>query len=247
MRKLLGLTFLLWANLLFSQNYGDYYQSAEGLKDDALKTALNTIIKGHTEFNYTSGSTDTWDILKETDKDPANTDNVILLYSGSSVNAAQEYNNGNGWTREHVWAKSRGDFGTEVGPGTDAHNLRPEDNGVNGARGNRSFDNCVSCQDVLYNGEATGSYIDASAFTFEPRDEVKGDVARMIFYMATRYEGENGEPDLTVIDYLPTDNNTQDPVHAKLSALLEWNEADPVDDFERNRNEVIYFLLPNSG
>ncbi|WKK83413.1 endonuclease (plasmid) [Marivirga arenosa] len=31
---------------------------------------------------------------------------------------------------------------------------------------------------------------------WEPRDKVKGDVARILFYMATRYEGTNGEPDL---------------------------------------------------
>ena len=30
----------------------------------------------------------------------------------------------------------------------------------------------------------------------------------MVFYMATRYEGTNGEPDLELIDYLPVDNNT---------------------------------------
>ena len=61
----------------------------------------------------------------------------------------------------------------------------------------------------------------------------------MIFYMATRYEGENGEPDLVVIDTIPTDKFTTEPVHAKLDALLDWHISDPVDDFERNRNEVV--------
>jgi len=35
----------------------------------------------------------------------------------------------------------------------------------------------------------TGSKINDNEWTFEPRDEVKGDVASMIFYMAVRYEG----------------------------------------------------------
>ncbi len=215
-----------------------YYDTAEGKTGIALKAALYQIIKDHTEFSYTSSATDVWDILKETDRDPDNADNVILLYSGLSVNAAQEYNNGNGWTREHVWAKSRGDFGTDLGAGTDVHHLRPENDATNSARNNRWFD--YSDIPHYYNGNPTGNYYSDENWTWEPRDAVKGDVARMIFYMATRYEGENGEPDLEVIDYLPADNNTKDPIHAKLSALLEWHVFDPVDDWERNRNDIIY-------
>ncbi|MBN1650821.1 MAG: endonuclease [Bacteroidales bacterium] len=240
MRKFIGLLLLLWSSILFGQtSYGDYYQNAEGLKDEALKTALYHIIKGQTEYPYTASSTDVWDMLKQTDKDPNNSANVILLYSGTSVNAAQEYNNGNGWTREHVWAKSRGDFGTEMGPGTDAHHLRPEDNEVNTIRNNRSFDNCNSCEQVIDNGVWTGSYIDKNEWTFEPRDAVKGDVARMIFYMATRYEGENGEPDLQMTESLPSASD-QSPFHGRLSTLIQWNREDPVDDWERNRNDIIY-------
>ena len=39
------------------------------------------------------------------------------------MDAAGEYNNGDGWNREHVWAKSRGDFGTSQGAGTDCHHF----------------------------------------------------------------------------------------------------------------------------
>ena len=53
-------------------------------------------------YPYTSTATDVWDILKETDKDPLNPANVILLYTGWSVNAAQEYNSGAGWTKSIV-------------------------------------------------------------------------------------------------------------------------------------------------
>ncbi len=234
----LGLILGLITTMVQAQVPSGYYTPANGLSGESLKTALYHIIKGHTQFPYTSASTDVWDILKETDRDPANSANVILLYSGLSVNAAQEYNNGNGWTREHVWAKSRGDFGTETGTGTDVHNLRPENDPINTARNNRWFAECSDM--VYYNGVPTGSYTSSSAWIWKPRDAVKGDVARMIFYMATRYEGENGELDLEVIDYIPTDNYTTAPIHAKLQDLLLWHYQDPVDNFERNRNEVIY-------
>ncbi len=227
----------------YSQIPSGYYNSAGDLTGDQLKTALYNIIKNHTEFPYSSSGTDVWDILKETDKDTSNSSNVILLYSGWSVNAAQEFNNENGWNREHVWAKSRGDFGTSPGPGTDVHHLRPCDITVNAERANRWFDNC----DIPYydGGVNTGSFTSNTSWVWQPRSEIKGDVARMIFYMAVRYEGENGEPNLQLIDYLPADDYTNDPVHAKLSTLLDWHLEDQVDDFERNRNEVAYGYQKN--
>jgi endonuclease I len=226
---------------LSAQPPSGYYSSAEGVSGDALKTALYQIIKGHTEYPYTSSSPDVWDILKDSDKDPDNPDNVLLFYTGWSVNAAQEYNNGSGWNREHVWAKSRGDFGTSLGAGTDTHHLRPCDISVNSARNNRWFDHAD--QPYLDNGVETGCYTSSTSWVWQPRDQVKGDVARMIFYMATRYEGENGEPDLVVIDSIPADNYTNDPVHAKLSSLLEWHQDDPVDDNHRgsSNDELLEF------
>ncbi len=228
----------------YSQIPEGYYNSAEGLSGEDLKAALHNIIDDHTTYSYTSSSTDVWDILKESDRDPNNSTNVILFYTGWSVNAAQEYNNGSGWSREHVWAKSRGDFGTDRGAGTDCHHLRPADISVNSARSNRWFNYCN--EEYYDGGIATGCYTSSSDWFWQPRDEVKGDVARMIFYMATRYEGDvAGEPDLEVIDSIPSDNYTKEPVHAKLEALLQWHIDDPVDDFERNRNEVVYSYQGN--
>jgi hypothetical protein len=141
--KAISLSFILciaWSTC-FTQIPPGYYSSASGLTGNALKNALNDIIDGHIEFPYSSSSTDVWDILKETDKDTIDPSKVSLLYSGWMLNAAQEYDSGNGWNREHVWAKSHGNFGTAQGPGTDVHALRPTDISVNGARGNRWFDN----------------------------------------------------------------------------------------------------------
>lgn len=240
--KLISLQLLFFFSLGVSYHFAQeipdgYYQSAEDLTGEDLKSALNDIISGHVEFPYTSSGTDTWDILKETDKDPENPNNVILLYTGLSVNGAQEYNGGNGWNREHVWAKSRGDFGTAKGPGTDVHALRPANIDVNSHRGNRWFG--YGNLDYKINNELVAR-LHVTNFTWEPRDEIKGDVARMIFYMATRYEGEDGEVDLEIVDYFPTNFQTKEPVHAKLSVLLEWHELDPVDDWERKRNHIIY-------
>lgn len=238
-------TFVLFLLSLsvFAQIPEGYYDRAKDKTGEQLKAALHEIIKNHIEFPYTSTSTDTWDILKETDKDMAHPDSVILLYTGWSVNAALEYDNGNGWTREHVWAKSHGDFGTDKGAGTDVHHLRPEDNSVNNARSNKDFDNGGS--HYFVGGSPTGCRTDADSW--EPRDAVKGDVARMLFYMATRYEGTDGEPDLELVDQVDTyDLNAPGKgYHGKLSSLLEWHKIDPVDSFEINRNNVIYSYQKN--
>ncbi len=224
---------LLFKVALYAYPPDGYYDSAEGLSGEALKSALHEIIDDHIEFPYTSSGTDVWDILKESDQDPNNPDNVILFYTGWSVNGDMEYDNGSGWNREHVWAKSHGDFGTSMGPGTDAHQLRPSDISVNSARGNKDFDEGGS--EYIDGDGATGCYSDSDSW--EPRDEVKGDAARIIFYMATRYEGDSGELDLEVNDNV---NNSPLPFHGRLSALYQWNLDDPPSDFEMHRNDVIY-------
>lgn len=234
---LCGFTALLSISV-FSQPT-NYYDSSFGENGEDLKQSLHQLVKNHTTYSYTSSSTDVWDILKVTDRDTLNPNNVILIYSGRSVNAAQEYNSAAGWSREHVWAKSRGDFGTSPGPGTDVHHLRPCDVSVNSTRNNRNFDDCINCEDVIDNGYNTGSKKDANLWTFEPPDEVKGDVARMIFYMAVRYEGTSGEPDLELTSSLLA-KSSKDPLQSKLSTLLLWHDQDPVSDWEKNRNEIIF-------
>jgi len=242
-----SLILLLFPIITFAQIPANYYLSAENNSDGDLKYQLNQIIDEHTIFPYTEyGSTDVWDILKETDRDPNNSSNVILIYSGISVDGPQEYNSGSGWTREHVWAKSRGDFDTDPGPGTDVHALRPLDNSTNSTRSNRGFDNCTNCVDVYDQwSNFTGSKRDNNEWSFEPRNEVKGDVARMIFYMAVRYEGYDSYPDLEVSETI-LDISDNSPLHGVLSTLLEWHRNDPVDSWEENRNDIIYYNYQNN-
>jgi len=217
---------------LFSQIPPGYYDSAEGLQGTQLKSALHNIIDDHDEYSYN----DLRDfILKNSDEDPNNSNNVILLYTGRSQSKGSFGGGANDWNREHVWAKSHGGFGNNPPAGTDAHHIRPTDASVNSSRGNKDF--AMGGQE---HSEAAGNYY--TTYTWEPRDEVKGDVARMIFYMAVRYEGGSGEPNLEVVDAV---NTNPDPEHGKLSDLLVWNIQDPPDAFEINRNNVIYGYQEN--
>ncbi|GGY78270.1 endonuclease I family protein [Streptomyces rochei] len=203
-----------------------YYKDAIGKTGESLKSSLHTIISDQTKLSYSA----VWDALKVTDQDPADSGNVILLYSGISRSKSLNGGDTGDWNREHVWAKSHGDFGTATGPGTDIHHLRPEDVRVNSVRGNKDFDNGGSGFT-----DSGGSLTDSDSF--EPRDAVKGDVARMIFYMAVRYEGGDGWADLEVNGSV---DNGSSPYIGKLDVLKQWNDEDPPDAFEERRNQVIY-------
>lgn len=230
---------LLWQGtfLAWGQIPSGYYNTAENKSGVSLKASLNDIISGHTTFSYSQ----CWDILQVTDQDPNNATNVIGLYSGFTMNGPAEYANGAGWNREHVWAKSRGDFGTSRGAGTDLHHLRAEDVSTNSARNNRNFgEGTTRYVDGSGNYQgSTDSFTNGSSWIWEPRDEVKGDVARMIFYMAVRYEGENGDPDLELTDEILS-NTDKRPLQGQLGVLLTWHAQDPVDNAERLRNDRVY-------
>ncbi|WP_082807698.1 endonuclease [Janibacter terrae] len=204
---------------------GSYYDGTAGLTGSQLEARLHQIISNNRVLSYDQ----VWDGIKDVDEDPRNTNNVVLLYKGTS---SPKSNNGGGvdnWNREHVWAKSHGDFGTTAGPGTDLHHLRPTDVTVNSARGNLDFDDGGS-----ESTEAPGNYSDGDSW--EPRDAVKGDVARMIFYMSVRYE-VGDVVDLEVNDRV---GNGSTPYMGRVSVLKQWSQQDPPDAFEQRRNERIH-------
>ena len=229
----------------------DYYQEANGQSGEDLKQTIHQIIANHVAFPYTSSSTDTWDILQQSDQDPDNNDNILLVYTNRSqdkgyrdgCNCYSNYENGthsNSWNREHVWPKSHGFPNVDDIAYRDVHNLKPCDRSVNESRGTKDYD---------YGGnqhnEATLCLYDSDSW--EPGDFVKGDIARIIFYMVVRYDPgydhNNNSFDLELVDYTTPGN--YDPILGKLSSLLQWHIDDPVDDFEVNRNNIIYSYQEN--
>ncbi len=221
--------------LLSADPPAGYYNGTEGLLGDQLKTALHNIINDHVEYSYNALRDY---ILPYTDQDISNPDNVILIYTGWS-RPIDEFGGGiSEWNREHVWARSHGGFDTVPPCGTDAHHIRPSDVSVNSRRGNLDFDDGGN---IYIDGDGdSGCYYDSDSW--EPSDGVKGDVARMIFYMAVRYEGDSGEPDLEMVDEV---NTSPAPEHGKMSTLLNWHFLDPPDVWEMRRNDRIFEYQEN--
>jgi serine protease len=209
-----------------------YYQSAAGRSGEQLKATLNQIIRDHKRYNYTPCL---WDILKEADEDPTNADNVIEIYTGRSIPKSRQdkgTSDQDAWNREHIWAKSKGFPKHSQHAYTDAHHIVAADRSVKTDRSNNDFANggepdteCTLCR------EGNG--------TWEPPDVVKGDIARMMFYMAVRYEGGDNSrtPDLVLVDRLTTSGEAN---FGKLCTLLSWHLQDSVSDIERRRNVVIH-------
>ena len=121
---------------------------------------------------------------------------------------------------------------------SDAHFITPTDGKVNGQRSNYQHGNVATATWTSLNGGKLGSsgVSGYSGTVFEPINDFKGDIARMYFYFATRYEN-------TVAGYnYAMFNNTSNQVFttAFLNQLLAWHNQDPVSAREIARNNAIY-------
>jgi VCBS repeat-containing protein len=211
-----------------------YYAGTEGLTGTALALKLNEIIDGHTRVTYSPG---VWDAMVVLDRDPNDPTKIIDVYSGDSLDAGNRCGNtcpnADSWNREHTWPQSRGSFNTAAGPGTDLFHMRPSRATSNSSRGNKDYDNggaasVPGCPVLCH----------ADGDSFEPRNAVKGDIARGIMYMDVRYNGDADDQfavDLKMWNQVG-DSGSQ---LGKLSTLVAWSLADPPDDAERLRNNLI--------
>jgi hypothetical protein len=209
-----------------------YYNSLDGKADVELRQAMQDIIADPSEVRAQT-YTDIIDILNEADQNPANSNQVWLVYSEegrAKLDFQTTSDNQGKWNREHTFPRSRAGFSSikedEVADGinvfwvtsadslrhgnSDGHALRAADGQENGVRNNQHYGEYIGPAGTL------GSF--------------RGDVARSVLYMEIRYNGleiVNGFPEI-------------DGQLGDLATLLEWHRNDPPDDFEMNRNNVIY-------
>jgi len=219
----------------------DFSQSSEN-----IKTQLSILIsETHTNYlPYTSSTTlDTWDALYQTDLNPNNSSNVLLIYgwNDDDEDITNDYSRDKTlschtsscsglWVREHVFPRSLGtpNLGFELA-GSDAHNLRSIDSNRNGTRSNKLFEN---------NTNTIESYTTSSGNWF-PGNEWKGDVARIIMYMHLRYPSQCNPINVAFSPISYDASGTMPDI------FLEWNAQDPVSEYEINRNNVLNNMQGN--
>ncbi|MBN4084916.1 endonuclease [Flavobacteriaceae bacterium AH-315-B10] len=214
-----------------------YYNSLDGLADVTLRQTLQDIIADPATVRAQTYA-DVIDILKEADQNPAHSNQVWLVYTEQGRAKLDLQTSGGSnvglWNREHTYPRSRGGFDSidldDIADGkdvfwiteadslrhgnSDAHALRAADGPENSSRSNQNYGT----------EEYDGPVANLESF--------KGDVARSVLYLAVRYNGlavVNGYPTTIPIGQL-----------GDLATLLDWHRNDPPDDFEMNRNNVIY-------
>lgn len=183
---------------------------------------------------YTSSSReDVWDALIDLD---SNQGVIQLIYSATDMTAS-DYGTPDTWNREHLWPQSRG-VGSSGPDHTDIHHLRPSDWNINAARSNLFFGDCEeTCTSRPAHEEAA---VDTARNTgmFLPPSDVRGDIARALFYMALRYSfNDQDDTEVLVLTDCPDDESLSQMGY--LSDLLRWHEQDPPDDAERIRNDRV--------
>ena len=210
----------------------DYYYDANQLIGQSLLLELRDIInqdltrKTYDEARY---------LLESIDLALDQTDKLYGIYNSTLIDAT--WDGGDTWNREHVWPNSRLGMdrvdGHERNQATDLHNLRASTVGINSTKSDRVFTDGSGIADDMPDGG------------FYPGDEHRGDVARIVFYMAVMYDYLVLSDDL--IELLDESNHyTLDGTKmGKLSLLLKWHKEDPVDAFEVARNEKIYEIQGN--
>ncbi|WP_243471195.1 endonuclease [Winogradskyella sp. MH6] len=209
-----------------------YYDSLDGLSDLALRQALQDIIA---DPNVVRAQTyaDVIDILMEADQNPANSNQVWLVYTEEGrpkLDLQTGSSNTGKWNREHTFPRSRGGFdnieeddiadGIDVFWTTKADSLRHGNSDAHALRAVDAVEN--STRSNQHYGEYIGPVGTLGSF--------RGDVARSVLYMEIRYNG------LEVVNGFPTATGQL----GDLATLLDWHRNDPPDDFEMNRNNVVY-------
>lgn len=220
----------------------DYYTSIDFTQTgDDLKFQLTDLISDTHTVNliYTP---EVWQVLKVSDLDPENNNNVLLIYGYNDADGQDQTDRSRNknfschnssceglWNREHVFPRSLGtpNLGFQ-NAGADAHSLRPADSQMNSARSNRAF----------AEGSGNASQITAAGHFF-PGDEWKGDVARMMMYMYVRY------PTQCAATAVGVGSTSYSDFGDMPNIFLEWNAQDPVSAFEIQRNEYISSIQGN--
>lgn len=222
-----------------------YYDGTDNLTGTALKNKLSEIVaRGHKDLGYN------WTVFSSADRDKYyEKDNTLLDIYSENPAGPDPYNynipsgqcgsnngpEGTCYNREHTIPQST--FNEKYPMKSDYHHLLPTDGKVNGIRSNYPYGEVGNASETSKNGSKLGTskMNGYSGTVFEPIDEFKGDIARIYFYFATRYQSQ-----ITTFNYVMYDGST-DKVFAEpfRSMLIKWHQQDPVSQKEIDRNNAI--------
>lgn len=223
----------------------NYYQNADGLCGAELKTALFNIIK------ITKDDVVAYKGLNEkyklTDK---RADGYLRDWYSNITNYTWDDAGGNssegaGWNKEHTVPQSW--FGEASPMKSDIVHVVPTDCYVNNRRSSYPFGEVSKATYTsannycLLGSSKTPGY---SGTVFEPNNEIKGDLARIYFYMATCYEDKCTKWSSGSGSSVFSDENLG-LKNWVVDMMMAWSKLDPVDEVEKARNNAIPGIQTN--
>ena len=255
MKQLYFFTLTVFTCFINAQPPISYYDSAAGLENFALKTALKNIIDDNDDGNgqpfhdTTVTYSDLWTLY--TTSDVRSDGKVWDMYSQCNFTFGTDQDTGTGggsecdkYNREHTFPRSWFGNNSNLAIFSDAFHVVPSDKKVNAIRGNLAYGEVATPNYTSLNNSkrGTSSITGSLNDVFEPADEYKGDLARGIFYVVVRYEDliaswENNDPNgNSVLD------GSSDKVFEQwaLDMLYNWHINDPVSQKEIDRNNAIF-------
>ncbi|WP_267403223.1 MULTISPECIES: endonuclease [unclassified Chryseobacterium] len=267
MKKLL-LPIILISSYFTAQAPAGYYDGTTGLSGYALKSKLHDIISTK-NINWNYGDLPNYynqtDLDKYYDHGSSNTTILLDIYSEKPLEAdAYEYTaadlistsnaEGLGYNREHAVPQST--FNSNYPMYSDLHFVIPTDARINQLRNNYPYGigNSTVHYTFTNTSRIANSAIPNYVYTnrvYEPIDEFKGDIARMLLYFAVRYENKlpsfnhstNANPALDRSALDGTAERAFEPAY--IAMLLQWHNQDPVSPRETDRNNAVYAIQNN--
>ena len=223
-------------------NSGTYYQDADGKSGQALKTALYNIIK--TTEKTVVGYSNLKEAYTKTD---VRSDGYLRDWYSNDTHyePGSDYGSysveGDNYNREHLVPQSW--FGDSEPMRSDIFHVVPSDGYVNNRRSNYPLAEVGTATYTSNNGYSKLGKCKTSGYTgivFEPNDEIKGDIARIYFYMATCYEDRISSWASNAYASYVFDGNTYPGfTDWYLTMLMRWSKEDPIDEVEIARNNTI--------
>ena len=238
------LTVIVAGYMCADSNDGYYPSTLEGLCGEDLLKAVRVVIRNHDSVMRQYDEDVLWNIFSVTDKRDDGT--VWDIFSNSLVGFVADDCVPSGMVCCHIvppqWTGDAYPYSNDLS--LDVHNIFPVDAEVATVKSDLipwEVDNALYDNGVWKMGY--GVMLETEIQAYEPSDEYKGDVARVLMYAAACYGGEfqwQGQSwSLFNDNSYPVFNTTS------LAMMLSWCRADPVDDKERNRNEAIYAVQGN--
>ena len=225
-------------------NSGTYYQSADGKKGAALKTAFFNIIKNHTDIGYDG-------LIEAYHKTDTRADGKLRDWYSNATNYTWDDRNGNnregaGWNREHSVPQSW--FSKSNPMKSDIVHVLPTDCYVNNRRSSYPFGEVGNATYTSNNGYSKLGSCKTSGYSgtvFEPNDEIKGDIARIYFYMVTCYEDRFTGWTAGSATQVFSSNKYEGLKTWCMDMMMRWSKNDPVDAVETARNNAVQEVQGN--